>query len=246
MAPGRDIRTHAFEIKFLVAPDVAAAIRVWARTHLEPDPHGSGPDRDEYQTTSVYFDTDAYDVFHRRGSFGRSKYRIRRYGEDNTAFLERKLRSASVLAKRRTPTTLVTLYRLTQAPDPAWPGHWFHRRLAARGLMPVCQVAYQRMARTAIRDGALLRLTLDSDVRARALKDIRFHRPSGVSITNERAILELKYAGPAPALFKDVVERFGLTAQPASKYRLGVAALAPGASVGAEPRPDPAGDFAGA
>jgi hypothetical protein len=36
-------------------------------------------------------------VFHRRGSFGRSKYRIRRYGEAQVGFLERKLKTRGLL-----------------------------------------------------------------------------------------------------------------------------------------------------
>ncbi len=54
-----------------------------------------------------------YDVFHRRGSFGRSKYRIRRYGDEDAFFLERKMRQPAVLAKRRTRLPLVALERLT-------------------------------------------------------------------------------------------------------------------------------------
>ena len=169
----RDIRLRASEIKFLVTADIASSIRIWARTFLEPDPHGAGPHRDEYQTTSVYFDTAGYDVFHRRGSFGRSRYRIRRYGEADSAFLERKMRGAIVLAKRRTATSIATLDRLANADvDPAWPGYWFHRRVIARRLRPVCQVSYHRMARSFVVDGAIARLTLDSELHARPLNDV--------------------------------------------------------------------------
>jgi hypothetical protein len=223
----RDIRLRASEIKFLVTADIASNIRIWARTFLEADPHGAGPHRDEYQTTSVYFDTAAYDVFHRRGSFGRSKYRIRRYGEADSAFLERKMRGAIVLAKRRTATSIATLDRLANADvDPAWPGYWFHRRVIARRLRPVCQVSYHRMARSFVVDGAIARLTLDSELHARPLNDVRFLRPAGVSITDSRSILELKFVGTAPSLFRSLVERFALSPQTASKYRLGLASVA--------------------
>ena len=94
---------------------MAVKIRHWARTHLDPDAHGLGPFGDEYRTTSVYFDTDAFDVFHRRGSFGRSKYRIRRYGDEETVFLERKMRQPAVLAKRRTSLSLAALSRSDRA-----------------------------------------------------------------------------------------------------------------------------------
>ncbi len=81
-----------------------------------------GPFGDEYRTTSVYYDTPAYDVFHRRGSFGRSKYRIRRYGDEQTVFLERKLRQPAVLAKRRTSLSLVVALATDRAGASTPPG----------------------------------------------------------------------------------------------------------------------------
>ncbi len=102
MAHIRDIRPSALEIKFLLDPATAAGVASWARANLAPDPNGTGAWGDEYLTTSLYFDNASYDVFNRRGSFGRSKYRIRRYGEESSAFLERKMRQPAVLAKRRT------------------------------------------------------------------------------------------------------------------------------------------------
>jgi VTC domain len=230
MAHSRDIRVHAFEVKFIVEPDAAARIRQWARTHLSPDPHGTGPFGDEYRTTSVYFDTTAYDVFHQRGSFGRGKYRIRRYGEDDAVFLERKMRQAIVLAKRRTHTPLATLERLRQALDPEWAGYWFHRRVVARALRPVCQVTYHRTARVLARSGDQIRLTLDSDLRARLLRDIRFARSTGIPVMDGRSILELKFKGFAPAIFRQLVEDLALNPQSASKYRLSVARLVPALS----------------
>nr|AGD93289.1 hypothetical protein orf511 [uncultured bacterium]AGD93324.1 hypothetical protein orf511 [uncultured bacterium] len=234
MSHSRDVRVRASEIKFLVGAEAAERIRAWAREHLQADPHGSGVHGDEYQTASLYFDTAGYDVFHRRGSFGRGKYRIRRYGDADAIFLERKMRQAAVLAKRRTRTSVETLPLLAQPSiDPAWAGSWFHRRLSARRLRPVCQVTYQRMARTFVRDGEVMRLTLDADLRARSVREIGFRRGAGVSVlstlrnTESDAILELKFTGPAPALFRRLVEELELNPQPASKYRLSAAALDP-------------------
>ena len=175
MAHIREVRPQAREVKFVVDAHKAGMIRQWARTHLDPDPHGGGQFGDEYRTTSVYFDTDAFDVFYRRGSFGRSKYRIRRYGEDETVFLERKMRQPAVLAKRRTILSLAALPRLTESVVGAdWPGYWFHRRVTARRLRPVCQVAYLRMARGVMRDGEQVRLTLDSDLQVVPTRAARF------------------------------------------------------------------------
>src|SRR6266705_2729617 len=96
MAYSTEVREHrAFvrEMKFLLSPGLADDVLDWARARLDRDPHGGGPHGDTYQTTSLYFDTREFDVFHRRGSFGRSKYRIRRYGSADFIFLERKLKT---------------------------------------------------------------------------------------------------------------------------------------------------------
>jgi hypothetical protein len=226
MPHSRDVRTHASEIKFVVSTDLAASIQEWARTHLHPDPHGSGPFGDEYQTSSIYFDTSSLDVFYRRGSFGRSKYRIRRYGTAPVAFLERKLRQPSVLAKRRTLAPLTTLDRLaTSDLDDAWEGHWFHRRLLARRLQPVCQVSYHRTARVLMHAGETTRLTLDSNLAAQPSERIGFAHSPGVSLLHDRAILEFKFRGVLPVMFRRLVEEFMLNPEPASKYRMGLSAF---------------------
>jgi hypothetical protein len=226
MPHSRDVRTHASEIKFVVSTELAARIGHWARTHLHPDPHGSGPFGDEYQTTSIYFDTGDLDVFHRRGSFGRSKYRIRRYGTAPVAFLERKMRQPNVLAKRRTLASLTALDRLATADlDVSWEGHWFHRRIVSRRLQPVCQVTYHRVARVLGHEGETIRLTLDSNLAAQPSKRTGFAHPAGVPFMHDRVILELKFRGGLPAMFRRLVEEFRLNPEPASKYRMGLAAF---------------------
>src|ERR1039457_5039632 len=132
-----DNRASASEIKFLLTPALAEQIRSWARTHLMPDPNAQGAHSDIYRITSLYFDTEQLDVFHRRGSYGRGKYRIRRYGQSEVSFLERKLRTRNQLTKRRAGVELGALERLTWAgPQRDWIGRWFHRRLLARTLGP--------------------------------------------------------------------------------------------------------------
>src|SRR5689334_15123814 len=111
------------ELKFILAPDDARRLTVWARENLQPDPHGSGPSHDEYDTSTIYFDTPALDVFHRRGSFGRSKLRIRRYDREPVVFLERKMRTSDMLAKRRTTVPLSRVRGILQGAveqDTSW------------------------------------------------------------------------------------------------------------------------------
>ena len=176
MSPhARETRPFASEIKFVVAAALGGRIRDWARVNLEPDPYGAGPFNDQYHTTSLYFDTTAGDVFHRRGSFGRSKYRVRRYGEASFVFLERKLRKPGILVKRRTIVSLDSIERLSEPlTDPEWPGEWFHRRLLLRQIKPVAELSYDRVARFARTAEGPARLTLDQDLRAASASGPQF------------------------------------------------------------------------
>ena len=223
----RENREFALEIKFLLNLAVADQIREWARERLSPDPNATGGSGDSYRITSLYFDTDSFDVFHRRGSFGRSKYRIRRYGESEVTFLERKLKARGHLTKRRSIIKLDEMERLaTVELERDWTGHWFHRRLLARRLRPVCQIAYERTALVAMTDGGLIRLTLDRDLRAIPGQKLAFRGDeSGTRLAENHIILELKFRREMPVLFKQLIERFALNSQAVSKYRLAASSL---------------------
>lgn len=222
----RETRAFASEIKFLIPPAVAPRLLDWARRHLAADPHGEGSSGDEYDTTTLYFDTPRLDVFRRRGSFGRAKYRVRRYGLGDHVFVERKLRKPGVLSKRRTMVPLAALARLnTRDAGVPWEAEWFRRRLLLRSLEPVCRVSYHRTARQIETGDGLARLTLDSRLRAVAVGAPCFTSASGVVLPDDRLILELKYRRQLPAIFRRLVEEFALRTETASKYRLGMAAI---------------------
>ncbi len=218
LGPARGI---ACETKYLISPEMADEIRAWARTNLEPDPNGLGPHADAYDITTLYLDTPDFDVFRRQGSYARGKYRIRRYGESDTFFLERKLKVDGKVRKRRTRLPLPQLDTLhTAAPDPAWSGYWYHRRMQARRLEPVCQLTYNRMARMAHSERGPIRLTMDDNIFATEARNFEF--PPFVNPTRvhaERIILELKYVRPLPVAFTELIVEFGLQPTTASKYR---------------------------
>jgi hypothetical protein len=233
MSPSTDTRENrqfASETKFLVSPAVAEQIRDWARTRLAADPNASGEFNDacdSYQITSLYFDTGGFDVFHRKGSFGRSKYRVRRYGESQIAFLERKLKTRGLLTKRRSLVKLDELAQLMDVvPARGWVGHWFHQRLVARRLKSICEITYSRTARVAMTPCGPIRLTLDEDIRASAAHGVVFNGvQNGKRLSENHVILELKFRFQMPVLFKLLVEEFALNPQPISKYRLAAVAL---------------------
>lgn len=223
----RENRAFAAEIKFLAPVDRVDDLRAWARARLRPDPFGGGPHADTYQTNSLYFDTDAFDVFRRSGSYGRSKYRARRYGASADLFLERKLKTRNQVTKRRSMIEVGELPRLAE-PEPrkGWAGHWFHRRLLARDLAPVCQVNYTRTALVHANGHGPIRMTLDVNLRAASTRELAFRDLSGEpSLIGSHGILELKYYYFRPPVFDELIERFALVAQPISKYRIAIGSL---------------------
>jgi hypothetical protein len=221
-----ETRPAAIEVKFLLDPDRAERVRAWAREHLAPDPHGSGPHRDTYATTTLYVDTPARDVFERRGSYGRAKYRVRRYTDADVTFLERKLRRPQLLVKWRTQVGPEVLDALAEGgPPPGAPGHWFARRLACRRLVPARLVGYTRLARLGAAEGAPVRLTLDTDIRTWPAASFDLATTgAGLIVAPDQPVLELKYRGRLPALFRRLVQDMGLAPAGVSKYRLAVVA----------------------
>ena len=214
-------RQFAREIKFLIPAERAAGIRDWARANLEADPHAEGGG-DQYRVTSLYFDTPNRDVFFQRGSFARSKYRIRRYDAAHTAFLERKLKTRDLVSKRRSLVGIEELPEVFSDPGRDNAGYWFQRRLRLRGLEPVCQISYLRTARVGMNSHGPIRLTIDHDLRALPVLAPQFSGPAetGALLTGGEYILELKYRYQMPTLFKALAEQFALTRQAVSKYRL--------------------------
>jgi hypothetical protein len=190
----RETRDFARELKFLVDEAQAPALRAWARAHLARDGFGSGPHGDGYTTTSLYFETPGFDVYHRRGSYGRSKFRIRRYGEADVVFLERKFRTHRLLAKRRTTVPIHEMDHLA-APEPreGWPGYWFHRRVLLRRLSPLIQMSYDRTARVGVGDTGTMRMTIDTNLRVLPMPDRAFIPGVGFPLIEGHCIVELKY-----------------------------------------------------
>ena len=223
----RENREFAAELKFTVTPLLAEQIRDWARARLSPDPNADGERHDTYRITSLYFDTARLDVFRRQGSYGRSKYRIRRYDFAKTVFLERKLKTRGLVSKRRSLVPLGDLGYLTE-PDAAggWPGTWYHKRLLVRQLKPICQISYHRTARVLMTPRGPIRLTLDENLRTVATNDLVYDdSEQGTRLIPNQVILELKYRSEMPVLFKLLTEEFALHPQPVSKYRLAVTSL---------------------
>jgi hypothetical protein len=213
----------AAELKFVVDEQTAEVARQWVRRELDADPHAvSGGDG--YQTASLYFDTRDFDVFFRRRSSARAKYRIRRYNNGPVVFLERKMKVEGRLFKRRSECTVEDLDRIGQA-KPDWNGSWFDRRLENRGFLPVCQVSYNRMARVGMSPTGPLRLTIDTQVSAVIVDKVAFSNDVGQLLLPGQAVLEMKYRVQLPVLFKRLIEELSIAPRSVSKYRTAVGRL---------------------
>jgi hypothetical protein len=213
-------------MKFLV--DAAAAVRVeaWAARYLPLDVHADPTLGNAYRTVSLYLDTPALDVFHRVKPFRRRKFRVRRYGEAGDVFLERKTRKGDQVRKRRVAVPEGDLSLLNGIGSEAtWTGSWFHECVLEGGLRPVCLVGYERVAYAGLSTEGPVRLTIDRHVRC--LPAAGWHVSgvhNGLPLLEGQAILELKFRGALPTLFKLLLEEMALAPAAASKYRLGVRA----------------------
>jgi hypothetical protein len=223
----RENREATYELKFMVPSARAEDIRAWARDTLLPDPHADPLYGDAYRITSLYFDTGEFDVFRRNGSYGRAKYRIRRYNHAETVFVERKLKTRGIVTKRRTIVPVEELKRLCDLEaDHRWGGNWFQKRMLVRQLRPVCQISYMRTARVLPGLHGLIRLTIDDGLQAVpiALPAFQDHAASEALLPGQ-CIIELKYQVELPPQFKLLIQSFTLTPSAVSKYRVAVSGM---------------------
>ena len=197
----------SFETKFHLPAELADAVEDWAAGRLALDPHAGG----HYTVTSVYLDTPDRAVLRRAADAG-TKYRVRRYGDEAVAHLERKHKRDGRVTKVRAAVPLdeVAAGRL--------PG-WFAAETA--GLVPACLVQYRRAAF----GGDSGRLTLDRAAVGGPAAGWRPELREGLPLLAGGAILELKYRAALPAVFKDLVADFRLVPAGVSKYRRCGAAL---------------------
>ncbi|HEX5069768.1 MAG TPA: VTC domain-containing protein [Vicinamibacterales bacterium] len=223
----RETRDFAREIKFKTHIDRWPEIVRWSRANLSPDGHGAGEHADEYQTCSLYFETPTFHVYRRAGSYGKSKFRIRRYNAAEIMFLERKFRTERMLVKRRTIVPVEDLRRMDTgaAADPAWPGYWFQRRIQLRQLRPLIQLSYDRVARIGDSPTGPVRMTVDRNLNVLPMPDRAFLTGAGMPILQGDCIIEVKYRVQLPAIFKALAATFDLQAQKISKFRSALRSL---------------------
>ena len=226
------IQDKRIEMKYMLDAKLSADVRQWAREHLGVDQHCSDSISDSYEVNTLYLDTPNFDLFNRTWVVGRSKHRIRRYGDESTLWVESKRKKGNVVRKNRTAASEAEVFSRLSAPsgETTWCGEWFSQRLYERQLQPAVQVYYRRFARTAVLDGESLRLTIDShlqgspacgwSVPSAANSDQCFRRLDAI----DGEILELKFHNQMPHHFKELLRTFAIPATGFSKYRTAVEA----------------------
>src|SRR5262249_56833861 len=93
--------TTAYEVKFLLTEEQAAEVVDRVAGKLALDPYADPALGNAYLTTSVYTDTDRFDVFYRSEGYNRDKFRVRRYGLSGPVFVERKTKNGEKVRKHR-------------------------------------------------------------------------------------------------------------------------------------------------
>lgn len=217
----RATETPAYEVKFLLNEELAQRVVQCLLDSMQPDPHGDPRTGGGYLVSSVYFDTKQHDVFHKNDGYRRKKYRIRRYGEGQTIFLERKSKKKSV-KKKRVAVPLESLPEILQRNDD-WEGRWFTEQIERKLLVPNCVVTYERQALIGLAAEGPIRVTFDRHARGmktdQPLPTPLLSRQEGIPLLGEEVITEFKFLGSMPVLFKTVIEELQLSVQGASKYR---------------------------
>jgi hypothetical protein len=225
-SPSLTASSGSHEMKFVVNEDITQTIMAWARQNLAADPHAHECD-EGYHVNSLYLDTPDFDTFRRRPGFRRRKFRLRRYGQESTIWLEVKRKRNGHVRKRRVSVADAELIQhLAQPENPEWEGAWFRRRIDQRQLRPVCQVTYRRFARIGMSATGPIRLTIDRDLLAADATGWQVPATPlpGEPLLKARRIVEFKFRDVLPASFRGLIQDLRLEPATFSKYREGVAA----------------------
>ncbi len=240
-----------FEMKYALPLQRRAEVLEYATQFIRPDENGNdlsevlpevlaarGVAPSGYRVSSLYFDDERLSGYARRidGRRIRNRIRIRSYGDpgqSHPVFLESKRKLHKQVVKHRVMVCKTdvwanlpgaTPWNAAEAPADALDRDRLQRWSRAvrdKGLAPVCRVEYWRETFTRGR----MRLTLDHRVHAVATTDPHALRGTCETrlIPHGWVVLELKYHGQSPRWMRRLVSRFGLVAEPISKFALGVA-----------------------
>ncbi len=212
---------HAYELKFLLPEELARELQNWAAAHLSVDAFADSEQGDSYQTTTLYLDTAALDLFHQAQKFRGRKYRLRRYGQEVIVYLERKRRRGDRVRKRRTSVLEAELALVAAQQQRAGQSEeWFCQKVIQHELLPSCCITYERAAFMKLGTTGPMRLTFDRRIRGVRASDWSVLPVSdGATILTGEVICEFKFRETLPVLFQQIIEEMQLQPASVSKYR---------------------------
>ena len=214
------------ELKLLLDESDLRVARDFAAQRLTPDTF-AGVDS-AYELSTLYLDTVDRRIFRRLLDGSGTKYRIRRYGEEDIVYVERKTRRGTLVRKRRAEFPMADLPTLLRGDiqGETWPAT-FSGAIFDFELIPSLLLTYRRHAWQGPRRS---RLTLDDRIEAWHGDGIaRLERPGTSASISENVVLELKYDAVMPPEFEELLAMLPIEQQGFSKYTLGIkaAGLAP-------------------
>jgi hypothetical protein len=216
----------AYEFKFLVDETTARELEKRLSDLAAPDPFGDL--NGDYEIATLYFDTSALDVFHRRDGFRSHKYRVRRYGESNSVFVERKDKKNRKVKKRRDQSSVDELSARIAAFTESFAIDgtnersidWFVEQCVEREFRPTARVRYRRRAFIGEYDGSTIRATFDRRLRGSRVDSLSFvGSEDDPALPVIGVIAELKFRHVMPLPFREMIEEFGMIESTTSKYR---------------------------
>lgn len=252
-----ELQLSRLEHKYIIAPDIALAVRDFVASYLEIDEFGATQPNLSYPVHSLYLDSDELRIYWGtiNGDKNRYKLRLRFYENRPNApvYFEIKRRMNNAIIKQRGAVRREAVAQVLAGILPnadqmtsSDPRHLvaiqrFVELATTIGAKPKAHIAYYREAWVQPDDNSI-RVTLDRDVlccvdRTTELK-AEMDRP--YRVFGNQVVLELKFTGRFPDWFAQLVRNFDLHQGSAAKYADGVAlmgeslfsphgALAPGA-----------------
>ncbi len=219
---------NRYEFKYVFHQDRIADLLGAMNQFVYPDPH-SGNDRG-YRVCSVYFDSSEWSLFWEKieGTKFRRKVRVRRYADDDRAYLEIKQRLDRTVQKRRVQWPLQHAAEVLGAGDSAEFLQGEQRDPVASeatflqrhyGLQPCMAISYRRHAYFCHLESGQ-RITFDSDIRYDA-HHLEIEQPteSGKYVLDPAlVVMELKFNERVPLWLCKIIGRFDLRMVRLSKY----------------------------
>lgn len=212
----------AYELKFLLSEQLARAVEARSAQALSLDKYADPARGNSYPIVSLYTDSPEFDVYRRTPASGGCKFRVRRYGGTGPMFVEQKIKTGDRVRKRRAPVDANELTAIARGESPpGWTGGWFRDGVTEQNLRPICRIAYDRVAYLGTVEGGTVRITFDRNVLGAAEEnwEVSPVAAAGPALLEGEVICEFKFRLALPALFKSIVEEFGLVPSPVSKYR---------------------------